>query len=278
VVGDLNYAALEGYFDLRVEQGAAEATAKQELAALRRALRLTLRTNKEYQLPVFPTVKVDNARKEFVSDDEAVRVLRELRGDVRAYVVMVALTGWRNHEVGNLTWDMVDTERQVITLPGRLTKNGKDRVYVYADDPDMTALLAQQAFSRDQVQRSRSRLVLWVFHRPNGDQIEDFRTAWNNACERAGCPGKWVHDWRRTVRRRMVQAGIPQGVVMAAMGWKTREVFDRYGISPEEDLRKAAADDAAKRPDYLRLRPAATWAHGGHIAGQDQDAQKSGSA
>ncbi|HVP15015.1 MAG TPA: hypothetical protein VMS88_05700 [Terriglobales bacterium] len=74
----------------------------------------------------------------------------------------------------------------------------------------------------------------------------------------------------------MVRAGIPQGVIMASMGWKTREVFDRQGISPQEDLRKAAADDAAKRPDYLRFGAGSS--QGGHKAEGDEKTPELGTA
>ena len=96
--------------------------------------------------------------------------------------------------------------------------------------------------------------------------IRTFRRAWAAACVNAGLghevrepdviepdgivhKGRLVrrvtrtpHDFRRTAAMRLSRAGVPEAVIMKLCGWKTRSVFDRYRIVPEQDL----ADGLAK--------------------------------
>ena len=78
----------------------------------------------------------------------------------------------------------------------------------------------------------------FVFHR-NGERIKEFRTAWKNACQAAGCPGKLIHDMRRSAVRTFERAGVPRSVAMSIVGHKTESIYRRYAIVDEATQREA---------------------------------------
>jgi integrase len=277
-VGDIGYDALAGYVARRFKDNppAAPATVRNELAALKRALNLLRLSEQGFVPPKFPTVRVDNARQVFFEPEELEAVLQQLRGDLRAFVRCVAITGWRHREVCDLTWDRIDWTAKHIRLAVGATKNRAGRIFPFAGDPEMEALLRQQLWSKQQVEQSYGRVVPWVFHRPDGTQIRNLYVAWRSACARAGCEGKRIHDLRRTTRRRYVRSGVPEKVAMELLGHKTRAIFDRYHIVSDADMAEAVARDAALRgAGRSPSGTPAVWSRGGHA---DPEATESESA
>ena len=116
------------------------------------------------------------------------------------------------------------------------TKNGEGRtIYMTAA---LRVLLEDQRKAVDAL-KANGTIIPAVFHR-NGRPIRGFYKAWRTACTTAGCPGRLLHDFRRTAVRNFVRAGIPERVAMAMSGHKTRSVFDRYDIVSPGDLQAAA--------------------------------------
>ena len=80
-------------------------------------------------------------------------------------------------------------------------------------------------------------------HKYRGRQLKHGKNAWRTACKKAGLPDKLVHDLRRTVARNLDRAGVPRQVAKQIIGHKTDEIYYRYRIVNEEDLREGLARD-----------------------------------
>ncbi len=136
-----------------------------------------------------------------------------------------------------LQWRQIDFAAGTVRLDPGTTKNGEGRVFPMT--AELRALLEAQRAHTDAVQRTVEAIIPHVFHR-DGRPILYFQKAWRNACTAAGCPGRILHDFRRTAVRDLVRAGIPERVAMQMTGHKTRSVFERYNIVSGRDLKEAA--------------------------------------
>jgi hypothetical protein len=67
-----------------------------------------------------------------------------------------------------------------------------------------------------------------VFHRPEGNALKSFRFAWEEPCRQTGCPGRLLHDFRRTAVRNLVRSACLSASPLPLTGHKTRSVFERY--------------------------------------------------
>jgi len=234
-------ADVNSYVQRRQEKGAAAATINRELAILKRAFTLAIRAGKllPAHRPYIAMLQEHNVRTGFFEAEQFEAVKTQLSPALRAVAEFAYLTGWRvQSEVLPLEWRNVDLKAGTVSLDVGSTKNGEGRT-VYMTSALRTLLEAQKA-AGEALAKSQETITPRVFHR-NGKPIRHFYKAWQSACEAAGCPGKLLHDFRRTAVRNYVRAGIPERVAMAMSGHKTRAVFDRYDIVSPTDLQTAAA-------------------------------------
>lgn len=254
---------IAAYLTARTGEGAAPATVKNELAALKRAFNLARKTGTlmANEVPsAFPTIRPSAPRSGFFEreEHEAVKAaLPEAEADVAEFMFW---SGWRKGEALNLGWRDVDESAGVIRI--ETTKSGEPRTLPYATLPALADLIQHRRDVTDAVQKKRGMVVGSVFHR-NGEPIRYFRRSWMAACVAAGL-GKEVrdakdrlverivyripHDYRRSAARNLSRAGVPERVIMQLCGWKTRSVFDRYRIVAERELAEGLAKLASATP------------------------------
>lgn len=250
---------VNAYIRERQEEGAAPASIQKELAALKRAFNLAVEAGLLTARPHIPSVKVRNIRTGFFEEAEFRALLAELPEHLRPVMEFACLTGWRiPSEVLPLTWRQVDFEAGIVRLEPGTTKNDEGRTFPFDVYPQLEALLRRQREGTVALERVRTAIIPWLFHR-NGERIRDFRGAWASACKRAATKragdkvmivrpellNRVPHDLRRTAVRNLERAGVPRSVAMKLTGHKTESVYRRYAIVAESDLREGVAKLAA---------------------------------
>lgn len=185
--------------------GRANSTIRNEVNALRRAMVLARKANKLAKVPEFNAPTVRSVRKGFFSRDDLNSVVQRLPHYLRPLVRFGYLTGWRKLEILTLTWAQVDRDAGILRLEPGSTKNDEGREIPYRALPELEALIDEQWERTRRIQRVLGAIVPTVFHR-KGQPIKYIRTAWDSACLRAGLPGSWFHDLRRSAVRNMERA------------------------------------------------------------------------
>ena len=247
---DIRYEDLSHY---AAERNAAPATVRRELVLLHRAFVLARRAERVSEVPPFPTIPVDNARRGFFEFDAWQAARSELPPHLQDVGDFAYLTGWRVMEILRLRWADVDCARGSIVLAARDTKNGRARAFPFRDFPALAELLERRRALKGEVQRARERIIPWVFHDAgeplfgaDGRPKRSFRRAWRRACAAAGQPGRILHDFRRTAVRNLERMAVPRAAAMALVGHKTESVYRRYDIVSERDLVDAVKGYAAR--------------------------------
>lgn len=172
-----------------------------ELTALKRMFTLAMQAGKLLQKPHIPLLKEHNVRTGFFEREEFEAVLRRLPKAVQPVATFAYLTGWRiDSEVLPLEWRQVDFGAGEVRLDPGKTKNGEGRTFPMTRE--LREVLEQQRTITENLQRQLKVVCPRVFHR-SGRPIKSFRVAFRSAWVEAGCPGRVLHDFRRTAVRNL---------------------------------------------------------------------------
>lgn len=238
---DIAEDAIDRYAADRLAEGAANATANRELAALRRMFRLAQRARMVLRVPAFALLAENNVRTGFLTDGEFATLRAELPEHLRPLLVAGYVTGWRVGELLSRRWRHVDLAAGWIRLEPGETKNAEGRQFPVI--PLLRDALEAQHARKLEAERCTGRIVEALFFYYEGARagqpVKDFRGAWESACKRAGVPGLLFHDLRRTAARNLIRAMVSEHEAMQLTGHKTRSIFARYAIVDEGMLQDA---------------------------------------
>ena len=236
------------YVGRRQGEGARNATINRELAVLKRAFTLAIAEDILPSRPRIPLLREDNVRRGFFEAGEFEAVRSRLPPDLADFVSFLYVTGWRwRSEAARLRWTRIDFDAGEIRLDPGTTKTGEGRMFPFT--AALRALLERRRAVTRARERELGRSIPHVFTRANGAPLGSFNKAWATACRAAGVPGHVLHDFRRTAVRNLIRAGVPERVAMQLVGWKSRQMLDRYHIVSAADLL-----EAAKKLDAARVR------------------------
>jgi integrase len=138
------------------------------------------------------------ARDRVLDDQELARVIlaaRKIGGPYGSIVELLALTGQRREEVAGLTWQELDLDQRIWTIPNSRTKNGKAHV-VHLSEQSMAAL-----------QRS-NQSEPFVFSLLGTKPFQEFSRAKSLLDELSGVSEWRLHDLRRTCVSGMARLGV----------------------------------------------------------------------
>ncbi|HLG18380.1 MAG TPA: site-specific integrase [Bdellovibrionota bacterium] len=190
-------------------------------------------------------------RDRVLTPEEFDTLLDAASPDLRPILELAYYTAMRKGEILNLTWDKVDVRKGFIHLTPEDTKTSRKR------DIPLNAHLV------DLLTHKVRRLHCDYVFDFRGKRLGNFKTAFKNACRRAGIENFHFHDLRHTAITRWVKAGIPESAVMMVSGHRTRSVFDRYVNLKTEDVKElmeradsgGASNSALAQKGMLSPRP-----------------------
>lgn len=142
---------------------------------------------------------------------------------------------------------MVNKDCTEIKLPADIMKAGQP----------LTIVLAGQGL--EQV----AALLRKMFRRANAPvfYITNYRVAWQKACDKLKLgvrdkkrrySGLRIHDLRCSAAVNLVDAGVPEDVVMKIGGWPTRAMFSRYNVMNTDRVRAAMQQGGEHVADRMR--------------------------
>jgi integrase len=226
----ISVAEVEEYKARKLESKMARKSINNQLTVLRKILATAVEWRVIASVPQIKWLKPPAPEFDFLTFEEASRLISAVATEWRAAVTIALRTGLRQGELRALRWSDVDLQccrlvvrravwRDIVSTP----KNGKVR----------EVALSQQAA---EILREHPRRGELVFCAPDGSMLSKGAMKWPlwNACREAGLRKIGWHTARHTFASHLVMRGAPIKAVQELLGHSTIEMTMRYAhLSPD---------------------------------------------
>ena len=231
----------------RKKQGATDPTIRKNLVILRSMLNMAKKEGKlrSQDVPYFPMPKDSDPAGQYIAPDQFTALITHLPKNLHPFFTFMYYTGCRVGAVKQIKWAMVNREATEIKIPAQLMKARAPLTVVLAGKGlEPVAAMLKKMFRADGP----------VF------DFTNYRVEWQKACHKVGLgvrdektrrfDGVRIHDLRCSAAINLVDAGVPEDIVMKIGGWKTKSMFSRYNVMNTERLRAAMVTGA----DYVERK------------------------
>jgi integrase len=234
LVSQIDTNMLRKFISWRQKEGDSDPTIRRQLKHLEVAFNLAVKENRIKSVPYFPMPQDSEPAGTYLPPETFKKLLEELPENLQPFFTFLYYTGCRLGAAQEIRWPMVSADATEIKIPGALMK---------AKFP-LTIVLAGAGLE------PVAKLLKKMF-RKNGDRVFDtknYRAEWYKASVSVGVgtrdtadnySGLRIHDLRCSAAINLVDAGVPEDIVMKIGGWKTKAMFSRYNVMNSERIRKA---------------------------------------
>jgi integrase len=250
ITGTILPIELESYQEKRLEDGLATSTLDVELAIVKGMVTKAFDNDKigGRVLKAFRKVKNKckrgaNARRRTVTIGEYLKLLVEAPKHLRPMLIVAMNTGMRPGELRKLQWKFVERKSGIIRLPAEITKEGKEKKIPI--NHHVKALLDDLKPGLGIVTEDHHDYIFTFGGRPLKGP-GGVRGSLKRTCKDAGVPygrktanGIIMHDFRRTVKTNMTNAGVNRVYRDLILGHSLQGMDVHYIAPSNEDLKQA---------------------------------------
>jgi integrase len=186
---------------------------------------------------------VERQRERFLNDSEVAQLWAACEGDpiFGAAIRVMLLTGCRRSEVAEMTWNEIDTDARVWTIPAARSKNRKPHTVPLSTLAWTVINAAPRIKGSDHVFSTNGKGPIANFH-----HVKDRLDAKLNFAE------PWVvHDLRRTVASGLQRLGVRLEVTESVLGHRSGSLRGIVLVYQRHDYAEEKADALQRWADHI---------------------------